>query len=130
MTDPDLQREMAFAREKAKLTLPVALLVMLALVAMYLPLPKRFVAFIPLVIAVVLTVRLLRFLTMRAGREKIWPALTLVIIAMLMSSLLFQLAFYRTVSAYEECRAGAQTSVAQGDCERLKEPGPLSVVLR
>jgi cytochrome bd-type quinol oxidase subunit 2 len=130
MTDPDLQRELAFAREKAKLTLPVALLVLLALVAMYLPLPKRFVAFIPLVIAVVLTIRLLRFLTVRAGREKIWPALTLVIIAMLMSSLLFQAAFYRSVSAYEECKAGAQTAVAQGDCEKLKEAGPLSVVVR
>jgi hypothetical protein len=130
MSEPNLQREIAFAREKAKRTLPVALLVLLGLVAMYLPLPKRFVAFIPLVIAAVLTVRLLRFLTMRAGREKIWPAVTLVIIGMLLSTLLFQAAFYRTVSAYEECLDTAQTAVAQGDCQQLRELGPLGLVTR
>jgi hypothetical protein len=121
---------MAFAREKAKRTLPVMLLVLLALIAMYLPLPKRFIAFIPLAVAVVLTVRLLRFLTMRAGREKIWPAVTLVVIGMLMSTLLLQVAFYSSVSAYEQCRADAQTSIAAAACEKLKEAGPLGLVSR
>ena len=76
MTEPQLEEEIAFAREKAKRTVPVALLVLLGLVAMYLPLPKRFVAFLPLVLAVVLTVRLLRFLTSRPGKEKVWPVVT------------------------------------------------------
>ena len=130
MTEPELDREIAFAREKAKRTLPVAVLVLLGIVAMYLPLPKRFVAFIPLGIAVVLTVRLLRFLNMRAGREKVWPALTLGVIGMLLSTLVFQVAFYRQVSAYEECVSGAQTALATADCQRLKEPGPLGLIAR
>lgn len=130
MTKPQLEQEIAFAREKAKRTLPVALLVLLGLVAMYLPLPKRLVAFVPLVLAVVLTVRLLRFLSARAGKEKIWPVVTLVISGMLISSLALQVAFYDSVSAYEECLAGAQTSIAQGGCEQLKETGMFGLVVR
>ena len=130
MTEPQLEKEIAFAREKARRTLPVAVLVLLALVAMYIPLPKRFVAFVPLLVALVLTVRLLRFLSVRSGREKIWPAVTLGIIGMLLSTLIFQVAFYRTVSAYEECVAAAQTAVAEADCQKLREPGPLGLIAR
>ena len=85
MSDPQPEQEIAFAREKAKRTLPVALLVLLGLVAMYLPLPKR------------------------AGRERVWPVVTLVIVGMLLSMLALQVAFYGTVSAYEACLSGAQT---------------------
>ena len=130
VTDPDLQDQIVFAREKAKRTLPVALLVLLGLTAMYLPLPKRFVAFVPLVLAVVLTVRLLRFLAPRTGREKIWPVVTLVIAGMLLSTLAVQVAFYDTVSAYEECLAGAQTSIAAGSCAPLRDAGLFGLVLR
>lgn len=130
MTEPQLEQEIAFAREKAKRTLPVALLVLLGLVAMYLPLPKRFVAFLPLVLAVVLTIRLLRFLSLRSGREKIWPVFTLVIVGVLLSTLALQVAFYSTVSAYEECLAGAQTSIAQADCEKIKESSMLGLIVR
>jgi heme/copper-type cytochrome/quinol oxidase subunit 4 len=130
MTEPQQEQEIAFAREKAKRTLPIALLVLLGLVAMYLPLPKRFVAFLPLVLAVVLTVRLLRFLSMRTGKEKIWPVITLVISGMLLSSLALQVAFYDSVSAYEKCVAGAQTSIAEGDCAKLRDAGMVGVVVR
>ena len=130
MTEPQLEEEIAFAREKAKRTLPVALLVLLGLVAMYLPLPKRFVAFLPLVLAVVLTVRLLRFLTSRPGKEKVWPVVTLVISGMLLSTLALQVAFYDTVRAYEECLAGAQTSLAEGDCAQLRNAGMAGLVVR
>lgn len=130
MTEPELEQEIAFAREKAKRTLPLALLVLLGLVAMYLPLPKRFVAFLPLVIAIVLTVRLLRFLSARGGREKIWPALTLVIVGMLLSTLVLQVAFYDSWSAYESCLSGAQTRQATADCEHLKDAGMVGLVVR
>jgi len=130
VTDPDLQDQIVFAREKAKRTLPVALLVLLGLTAMYLPLPKRFVAFVPLVLAVVLTVRLLRFLSPRTGREKIWPVVTLVIAGMLLSTLAVQVAFYDSVSAYEECLAGAQTSIAAGSCAPLRDTGLFGLVAR
>lgn len=130
VTDPDLQDQIVFAREKAKRTLPVALLVLLGLTAMYLPLPKRFVAFVPLVLAVVLTVRLLRFLSPRTGREKIWPVVTLVIAGMLLSTLAMQVAFYDTVSAYEECLAGAQTSIAAASCAPLRDAGLFGLVVR
>ena len=130
VTDPDLQDQIVFAREKAKRTLPVALLVLLGLTAMYLPLPKRFVAFVPRVLAVVITVRLLRFLSPRTGREKIWPVVTLVIAGMLLSTLAGQVAFYDSVSAYEECLAGAQTSIAAGSCAPLRDAGLLGLVVR
>lgn len=130
MTDPTPEQETAFAREKAKRTLPVALLVLLALVAMYLPLPKRFVAVLPLLIAVVLTVRLLRFLSSRRGREKIWPVVTLVISIMLLSTLAMQVAFYDSVRAYEECLAGAQTGIAQDTCAQQRDSGMLGLIVR
>jgi len=130
MTEPQQEQEIAFAREKAKRTLPVALLVLLGLVAMYLPLPKRFVAVLPLVLAIVLTVRLLRFLSTRGGKEKIWPVVTLVISGMLLSSLALQVAFYDSVHAYEECVAGAQTSIAEGECAPLKDAGMIGLVVR
>jgi heme/copper-type cytochrome/quinol oxidase subunit 4 len=130
MTDQHQEQEIAFAREKAKRTLPVALLVLLGLVAMYLPLPKRFVAVLPLVLAIVLTVRLLRFLSMRGGKEKIWPVVTLVISGMLLSSLALQVVFYDSVRAYEECLAGAQTSIAEGSCAPLKDAGMVGLVIR
>jgi flagellar biosynthesis component FlhA len=130
MTEPQQEQEIAFAREKAKRTLPVALLVLLGLVAMYLPLPKRFVAFLPLLVAIVLTIRLLRFLSSRAGREKIWPVFTLVIVGMLLSTLALQVAFYGSVRAYEECLAGAQTKQASADCEVLKNAGMFGLIVR
>src|SRR5829696_7175493 len=130
MTEPQQAQEIAFAREKAKRTLPVALLVLLGLLAMYLPLPKRFVAFLPLVLAVVLTVRLLRFLSARSGKEKIWPVVSLVIAGMLLSTLGLQVVFYDSVRAYEECLSGAQTSIAQADCQPLKDAGLFGPMLR
>ncbi|GAA2743727.1 hypothetical protein GCM10009868_18650 [Terrabacter aerolatus] len=130
MTEPQLEQEIAYAREKAKRTLPVALLVLLGLVAMYLPLPKRFVAFLPLVLAVVLTVRLLRFLSARPGKEKIWPAVTLVIAGTLLSTLSLQIVFYDAVSSYEQCLAGAQTSLAQASCVQLRDAGMFGLVVR
>ena len=130
MTEPQQEQEIAFAREKAKRTLPIALLVLLGLVAMYLPLPKRFVAVLPLVLAIVLTVRLLRVLSARGGKEKIWPVVTLVLSGMLLSSLALQVVFYDSVHAYEECVAGAQTSIAEGDCAPLKDAGMIGLVAR
>ena len=130
MSDPQLEQEIAFAREKAKRTLPVALLVLLGLVAMYLPLPKRFVAFLPLLVAVVLTVRLLRFLSTRAGRERVWPVVTLVIVGMLLSMLALQVAFYGTVSAYEDCLSGAQTKQAEADCDVIRDTGMFGLIVR
>ena len=130
MSQPQLEEEITFAREKAKRTLPLALLALLGLVAMYLPLPKRFIAFVPLLIAVVLTIRLLRFLSARSGREKIWPAFTLVIVGMLLSTLVLQAAFYDSWSAYEDCLAGAQTRQATADCAQLKDAGMLGLVVR
>lgn len=130
MTQPPLEQEITFAREKAKRTLPVALLVLLGLLATSLPLPKRFVAVVPLVLAVVLTFRLLRFLSARAGREKVWPVVTLVIAGVLLSGLALQAVFYDTVSAYEECLAGAQTSIAAGSCEQLRDAGMFGLVMR
>lgn len=129
MTEPRPEQDIAFRREKAKRTLPVSLLVLLGLVAMYLPLPKRFIAFLPLVLAVVLTVRLLRFLAPRAGREKVWPGLTLGLVGLLLSTLAMQAAFYDKVSAYEQCLDGAQTSLARADCEQQKDASLLGLLV-
>ena len=130
MKQAPTEQEITFAREKAKRTLPVALLVLLGLVAMYLPLPKRFVALLPLLLAVVLTVRLLRFVSARAGKEKVWPVVTLVIAGMLLGTLVLQGVFYDTVRSYEECVAGAQTSIAQGACQQQRDAGMFGLLVR
>jgi hypothetical protein len=118
-------RDVVFVREKARRTLPISLLVLLAIVAMYLPLPKRFVAALPLAIAIVLTVRLLQFLRGRPGRERVWPVVTLVLVGLLLSNLATQVLFYDSVRAYEQCMDGAQTSQAAGACEQLRRQSPL-----
>ncbi|WP_347353218.1 hypothetical protein [Intrasporangium sp.] len=120
-------RDIAFAREKARRTLPVSLLVLLGIIAMYLPLPKRFVAALPFVVAIVMTVRLLRFLRGRTGREKVWPAITLALTGLLLASLAVQAVFYPTVRRYEECLANAQTSTARAACEQIRQQGPFGV---
>lgn len=130
MADREEQVDLAFAREKAKRTLPITVFVILGLVAMYLPLPRRFVAFVPLAIAVYLTVRLLQFVKDRAGREKVWPAITLAIVAALAGALLLQVAFYGTYRDYEQCVDGAQTSLARADCEQLKNNSLLGTIVR
>ena len=121
MGDTEREKSVAYARDKARLTLPVLVCVLLAVVAMYLPLPKRFVAVVPLLLAIGLSVRLLRFLSNRRGREKIWPAMTLAVVGLLLASLAVQGAFYRTVQAYEQCLDGAQTAQARADCEGLRD---------
>ncbi len=120
-------RDVAFAKEKAKRTLPVSLLVLLGIIAMYLPLPKRFVAVLPFAIAVVMTVRLLQFLRGRAGRERVWPVITLVLTGLLLGSLALQAAFYPAVRDYEQCVAGAQTSHARAACEEIRQQSPLGM---
>lgn len=120
-------RDVAFAKEKAKRTLPVSLLVLLGIIAMYLPLPKRFVAVLPFVIAVVMTVRLLQFLRGRAGRERVWPVITLVLTGLLLGSLALQAAFYPAVRDYEQCVAAAQTSHARAACEEIRQQSPLGM---
>ncbi len=113
------------ARERARRTLPVSLLMLIGVVGMYLPLPRRFVAVLPLLVAGYFTIALLRFLAGRPGRQKIWPAITLGIIGVLLASLAFQAAFYPTVKAYETCLAGAQTSQARAVCEQTRSTSPL-----
>lgn len=127
VSDQRLPKEIADARERARRSLPVSLLVLLGIVAMYLPLPKRFVAVLPLAVAIVLTIQLLRYLAGRPSREKVWPAITLGIIGMLLTTLAVQGLFYSTVSAYEKCLAGAQTSVARADCEKIRDESPIGV---
>lgn len=123
---PD-QRDIAFAREKAKRSLPVSLFVLLGIIALYLPLPKRFVAALPFVIALVLTIRLLRFVRGREGREKVWPVITLALTGFLLGSLALQAAFYPAVRDYEQCVAAAQTSHARAACEQIRQEGPLGM---
>ncbi|OFE14786.1 hypothetical protein BA895_08890 [Humibacillus sp. DSM 29435] len=130
MSSEERERSIAYAREKARRTVPVLICVLLAVVAMYLPLPKRFIAVVPLLLAVGLSVRLLRFLSNRRGREKIWPAMTLGIVGLLLASLAVQGAFYRTVQAYEQCIDGAQTAQARADCEGLRDSIVLGDVIR
>lgn len=125
MTQQPRNADVAFAREKAKRTLPISLLVLLGIIAMYQPLPKRFVALLPLVVAVVLSVRLLTFLRGREGREKVWPAVTLLLIGLLISNLAVQALFYDTVRSYDECVRSAQTQQAAAACEEMRKQGPL-----
>jgi cytochrome bd-type quinol oxidase subunit 2 len=120
MPDP-VDQAVAHARAKAARTLPVFVAMLLAVVAMSLPLPRRFVAVVPLVLVVVLTVRLLRFLTDRKGSEKVVPAMTLVVAGVLLATLGLQGLFYPQVRDYEACVVGAQTSEALAACEQLRD---------
>ena len=125
MTEPSREQEIVLARERAKRTLPLIAFVLLGLIAITLPLPKRFVAALPLVVAAYLSVRLLRFLKDRPTSEKLWTALSLGIIVTMLLTLVVQVFFYGPVSAYEQCFDQAQTSTARASCEHLQRTGLL-----
>lgn len=125
MTEPSREQEIVLARERAKRSLPLIAFVLLGLVAITLPLPKRFVAALPLVVAAYLSVRLLRFLKDRPTSEKLWTALSLGIIVAMLLTLVVQVIFYGPVSAYEQCFDQAQTSTARASCDPLQRSGLL-----
>jgi hypothetical protein len=129
MTEPSREQEIVLARERAKRTLPLIAFVLLGLVAISLPLPKRFVAALPLLVAAYLSVRLLRFLRDRPTSEKLWTALSLGIIVAMLLTLVVQVFFYGPVSAYEQCLDQAQTSTARASCEQLQRTGLLGSLL-
>ena len=125
MTEPSREQEIVLARERAKRSLPLIAFVLLGLVAITLPLPKRFVAALPLVVAAYLSVRLLRFLKDRPTSEKLWTALSLGIIVAMLLTLVVQVIFYGPVSAYEQCYDQAQTSTARASCDQPQRSGLL-----
>jgi hypothetical protein len=125
MTEPSREQEIVLARERAKRSLPLIAFVLLGLLAITLPLPKRFVAAVPLLVAAYLSVRLLRFLKGRPTSEKFWTALSLGIIVAMLLTLVVQVIFYGPVSAYEQCYDQAQTSTARASCDQLQRSGLL-----
>jgi amino acid permease len=125
MTEPSREQEIVLARERAKRSLPLIAFVLLGLLAITLPLPKRFVAAVPLLVAAYLSVRLLRFLKERPTSEKFWTALSLGIIVAMLLTLVVQVIFYGPVSAYEQCYDQAQTSTARASCDQLQRSGLL-----
>ena len=129
MTEPSREQEIALARERARRTLPLIGFVLLGLIAITLPLPKRFVAALPLVVAAFLSVKLLRYLKERPTSEKIWTALSLGVIVSMLLTLLVQAIFYGPVSAYEQCYDQAQTSAARAACDQLQRSGLLGSLL-
>ena len=129
MTEPSREQEIALARERARRPLPLIGFVLLGLIAITLPLPKRFVAALPLVVAAYLSVKLLRYLKERPTSEKIWTALSLGVIVSMLLTLLVQAIFYGPVSAYEQCYDQAQTSAARAACDQLQRSGLLGSLL-
>lgn len=129
MTEPSREQEIALARERARRTLPLIGFVLLGLIAITMPLPKRFVAALPLVVAAYLSVKLLRYLKERPTSEKIWTALSLGVIVSMLLTLLVQAIFYGPVSAYEQCYDQAQTSAARAACDQLQRSGLLGSLL-
>ena len=121
MTEPSREQEIALARERARRTLPLIGFVLLGLIAITMPLPKRFVAALPLVVAAYLSVKLLHYLRERPTGEKIWTALSLGVIVSILLTLVVQAIFYGPVSAYEQCYDQAHTSAARVGHQRIPE---------
>ena len=116
---PTREQEIVLARERAKRTLPLIGFVLLGLIAITMPLPRRFVAALPLLVAAYLSVKLLRFLKDRPTSEKLWTAISLGIIVSMLLTLVVQAVFYGPVSAYEQCIDQAHTSAARASCDQL-----------
>jgi hypothetical protein len=129
MTEPSREQEIVLARERAKRSLPLIGFVLLGLLAISLPLPKRFVAALPLLVAAYLSVQLLRFLKDRPTSEKLWTALSLGVIVAMLLTLVVQVVFYGPVSDYEQCYDQAQTATARASCEQLQRSGLLGTLL-
>ena len=110
-------------RARGRYSLTVAALFALILLAAGLPLPRRAIVLVPIVVAMTVSVREMRRLSrVSAGAfTRFGPAVALGLSAMLLLGAVTQAVFYVPQKQYEDCMQGANTSAAQTVCSQERQ---------
>lgn len=121
-------RERAY---RSRYALTTAALFLLVLTGFGLPLPQRLVVAVPLLVALVVSVReLFRLARARmAGLARLGAATAVGISLFLLLGMGTQLLFYAPQQRYEQCLSGANTETAKAACAQERQQGIIGTVL-
>jgi hypothetical protein len=109
--------------ERGRYSLSVAALFVLILLGGGLTLPRRTIVVLPIVLAIVLSVREMRRLSrVRASAmTRFGPAIALGLAGVLLLGVVTQVVFYVPQKRYEDCMTGANTNAAQAACGQERQ---------
>jgi hypothetical protein len=110
-------------RARGRYSMTIACLFLLILLGAGLPLPRRAVVVVPIVIAIVVSVREMRRLSRESAGPftRFGPAVALGLSAVLLLGAITQAVFYAPQKQYEDCMTGANTSAAQSVCNQQRQ---------
>ena len=110
-------------RARGRYSLTVASLFVLILLGAGLPLPRRAIVVVPIVLAIVVSIREMRRLSRASAGAftRFGPAVALGLSAVLLLGAVTQAVFYVPQKQYEDCMQGANTSVAQTVCSQERQ---------
>jgi hypothetical protein len=109
--------------ERGRYSLSVAALFVLILLGGGLPLPRRAIVVLPIVFAIVLSLREMRRLSRAraSGFTRFGPAVALGLSGVLLVGVVTQAIFYVPQKRYEDCMTGANTNAAQAACGQERQ---------
>ena len=110
-------------RARGRYSMTIACLFLLILLGAGLPLPRRAIVVIPIVVAIVVSVREMRRLSRSSAGafSRFGPAVALGLSAMLLLGAVTQAVFYLPQKQYEDCMQGANTNSAQTVCGQQRQ---------
>ena len=110
-------------RARGRYSLTIASLFVLILVGAGLPLPRRAIVVVPIVVAIVVSVREMRQLSRSSAGAftRFGPAVALGLSAVLLLGAVTQAVFYTPQKQYEDCMTGANTNTAQTVCSQQRQ---------
>ena len=110
-------------RARGRYSLTIASLFVLILVGAGLPLPRRAIVVVPIVVAIIVSVREMRRLSRSSAGAftRFGPAVALGLSAVLLLGAVTQAVFYAPQKQYEDCMTGANTNTAQTVCNQQRQ---------
>ena len=110
-------------RARGRYSLTVAALFVLILLGAGLPLPRRAIVVVPIVLAIIVSIREMRRLSRASAGAftRFGPAVALGLSAMLLLGAVTKAVFYVPQKQYEDCMQGANTSAAQTVCSQQRQ---------
>ena len=110
-------------RARGRYSLTIACLFLLILLGAGLPLPRRAIVVIPILVAIVVSIREMRRLARGSSGAftRFGPAVALGLSSVLLLGAITQAVFYVPQKRYEDCMNGANTSTAQTVCSQQRQ---------
>jgi hypothetical protein len=110
-------------RARGRYSLTIACLFLLILLGAGLPLPRRAIVLVPIVLAIGVSIREMRRLSRASAGAftRFGPAVALGLSSVLLLGAITQAVFYAPQKRYEDCMTGANTSTAQTVCSQQRQ---------